>query len=47
MKIIENGTVTSPIGFFGAGAHVGIKKEKIKVYSMQSQCNKRHLHGEI
>ena len=28
MKIIENGTVTSPIGFFGAGAHVGIKKEK-------------------
>lgn len=28
MKIIENGTVTSPKGYYGAGAHVGIKKAK-------------------
>ena len=28
MKIIENGTVTSPQGYLGAGAHVGIKKAK-------------------
>ncbi|MFV0396184.1 MAG: bifunctional ornithine acetyltransferase/N-acetylglutamate synthase [Coprobacillaceae bacterium] len=28
MKIIKNGSVTSPKGFYGAGAHVGIKKEK-------------------
>lgn len=28
MKIVENGGVTSPKGFLGAGAHVGIKKAK-------------------
>ena len=28
MKIIENGTVTSPKGYLGAGEHVGIKKAK-------------------
>lgn len=28
MKIIENGTVTSPKGYHGAGEHVGIKKAK-------------------
>lgn len=28
MKILENGTVTSPKGYLGAGAHVGIKKAK-------------------
>ncbi len=28
MKIIENGTVTSPIGFLGVGCHIGIKKAK-------------------
>lgn len=28
MKIIDNGTVTLPKGFYGAGDHVGIKKEK-------------------
>lgn len=28
MKVIENGTVTLPKGFYGAGAHVGIKKQK-------------------
>lgn len=28
MKIIDNGTVTLPKGFYGAGGHVGIKKEK-------------------
>ena len=28
MKIIENGTVTSPKGYLGAGEHVGIKKSK-------------------
>lgn len=37
MKIIENGTVTSPIGFFGAGAHVGIKKEKKDLALIYSQ----------
>lgn len=28
MKIIDDGTVTLPKGFYGAGGHVGIKKEK-------------------
>ena len=28
MKIIDDGTVTLPKGFYGAGDHVGIKKEK-------------------
>ncbi len=28
MKVIDNGTVTSPKGFLGAGQHVGIKKRK-------------------
>ncbi|MFQ7193569.1 bifunctional glutamate N-acetyltransferase/amino-acid acetyltransferase ArgJ [Thomasclavelia spiroformis] len=28
MKIIDAGTVTLPKGFYGAGGHVGIKKEK-------------------
>lgn len=28
MKIIDNGTVTSPKGYYGAGAHIGIKKAK-------------------
>ena len=28
MKIIENGTVTSPKGYLGAGEHVGIKSKK-------------------
>lgn len=27
MKIIENGTVTAPLGFKGAGCHIGIKKK--------------------
>ena len=27
MKIIENGTVTAPQGFKGAGCHIGIKKK--------------------
>lgn len=39
MKIIENGTVTSPIGFFGAGAHVGIKKEKKDLALIYSQVD--------
>ena len=28
MKIIEDGTVTNPKGYKGAGLHIGIKKEK-------------------
>ena len=28
MKILENGTVTSPKGYQGSGCHVGIKKKK-------------------
>ena len=39
MKIIDNGTVTSPIGFFGAGAHVGIKKEKKDLALIYSQVD--------
>jgi len=39
MKIIENGTVTAPIGFFGAGAHVGIKKEKKDLALIYSQVD--------
>ena len=26
MKVIENGTVTNPKGYQGAGLHIGIKK---------------------
>ena len=27
MKVIENGTVTNPKGYQGAGLHIGIKKK--------------------
>ena len=39
MKIIDNGTVTSPIGFFGAGGHAGIKKEKKDLALIYSQVD--------
>ncbi|WP_455683483.1 bifunctional glutamate N-acetyltransferase/amino-acid acetyltransferase ArgJ [Thomasclavelia sp.] len=39
MKIIENGTVTTPVGFYGAGAHVGIKKENKDLALIYSQVD--------
>lgn len=39
MKIIENGSVTSPLGYYGSGAHVGIKKEKKDLALIYSQVD--------
>lgn len=39
MKVIENGTVTTPVGFYGAGAHVGIKKENKDLALIYSQVD--------
>ena len=39
MKIIENGTVTSPKGYLGAGEHVGIKKAKKDLALIYSKVN--------
>lgn len=37
MKIIENGTVTSPIGYLGVGCYIGIKKAKKDLAMIVSQ----------
>ena len=39
MKIIENGSVTTPKGFYGAGAHVGIKKANKDLALIYSQVD--------
>ncbi len=39
MKIIDDGTVTLPKGFYGAGGHVGIKKEKKDLALIYSEVN--------
>lgn len=39
MQVMKNGSVTSPKGFYGAGAHVGIKKAKKDLAIIYSQVD--------